>query len=108
MSGPQCASLIRIGKSKFGYVYTYMGSFTYQCERGSDWKVGNEVLWLMLERGHWYAFDAPKESVPTSVNHEKVRFVSTGADAHIPGWHPWTMTMSNDAVGDFKTTLIED
>ena len=109
MSGAGCASKIRIGPDKHHYLYTYMGSNTYKCGRGSDWSVAGEVLWMMkAPDGLWYAFDAQQDTVPTSIDHAKVRFVSTGADAHIPGWHPWTMTMSNDAEGDFKTTLIED
>ena len=108
MSGPGCATLIRVGKPKYGYVYTYMGNGTYKCERGSDWKVGNEVLWLIKEDGLWYAFDAPKDPIPTSVNHDKVRFVSTGAEAHKPGKHR-TMMMSHALQqGDFWTTIMED
>ena len=106
MSGAGCLGVIRIGPPKLGYVYTYMGSNTYKCGRGSDWKLTGEVLWMMKATdGMWYAFDAPKDgAIPTSVNQAKVRFVSTGADAHIPGWHTWTMTMSNNS----ETTFIEN
>ena len=109
MSGPEYATVIRVGKPVHHYVYTYMGNGTYKCEHGSEWKVGNEVLWLIKEDGLWYAFDAPKDPIPTSVNHDKVRFVSTGAEAHKPGKHPWTMMMSHALqVGDFWTTIMED
>ena len=102
-------SVIRIGHPKYRYVYTYMGNVTYKCARGSDWAVGNEVLWMIKAQDDlWYAFDAPNDAIPTSVNHDKVRFVSTDADAHIPGWHKWTMTMSNNDQGQFVTTPIED
>ena len=102
-------SVIRIGPKKHDYVYEYMGNGTYKCGRGSDWKITGEVLWMMKALDDlWYAFDAPTNAIPTSVNHDKVRFVSTGADAHIPGWHTWTMTMSNNAQEEFQTTLIED
>ena len=106
---PEPASVSRIGPKKHKYFYTYVDTLTYKCERGSDWKGIDEVLWMMkAPDGLWYAFDAQQDTVPTSIDHAKVRFVSTGADAHIPGWHPWTMTMSNDAEMGFKTTLIED
>ena len=101
-------SVIRSGPQRHGYVYTYVGDGTYKCERGSDWKDNNEVLWLMKEHDAWYAFDAPENAIPTSVPTNKVIFISTGADAHIAGWHTWIMKKSNnDAQGRFQTTLIE-
>ena len=86
MEGPenQFPAVIRVGKREYNYIYTYRGNATYKCGRGSDWKVGNEVLWLMKEEGKWYAFDAPNDQIPASVDPNKVRFVSAHADAHIP------------------------
>ena len=104
-------SFIRIGKFKYGYVYTYVGDGTYKCERGSDWCGTNEVLWLRKEHdGLWYAFDAPDYlSTPTFVEHDKVIFKSAGTDVHIPGWHPWTLlNKSNHDQAWFETTLIVD
>ena len=102
-------STIRIGPNKHGYVYIYVGNGIYKCRRGSDWCGTNEVLWLIKEDGHWFAFDAPNDHNPTSVDHEKVRFVSTGAEAHKAGRHYWTMMMSHTLqVGDFWTTIMED
>ena len=91
-------------------MYTYKGNGTYKCERGSDWCLLHEVLWLRKETdGLWYAFDAPKDDpVPTSIPHDKVIFKSADADANIPGWHTWTMTKSNDDEGSFETTKIAD
>ena len=104
------ASVIRIGKVKFGYVYTYVGDGTYKCERGSDWCLLHEVLWLRKETdGLWYAFDGPKHgAIPTFVPHDKVRFKSADTNANIPGWHTWAMTMSDDEEGSFETTKLSD
>ena len=100
---------IRIGPKKHKYIYTYVGNLTYQCEKGSDWKVAGEVLWLMKAPGGlWYAFDAPEDPIPTSIDDAKVRFVSTGPNANDPGWHTWTMTMTqNNATGSFETTVLD-
>ena len=109
--------IIRIGPEKHGYVYTYVGNGTYKCRRGSDWKGINEVLWLMKEHDvnppfdHddvWYAFDAPQDAIPTSVPHNKVIFMSTGADANLPGSHTWILIKSKNSQGWFTTTVIED
>ena len=101
------ASVLRIGKVKFGYVYTYVGDGTYKCERGSDWRGTNEVLWLRKDEhdGLWYALDAPHW---IDTPHDKVIFISTGRDALTPGWHTWTMTKGGYGEGSFKTTLIAD
>ena len=65
-------SVIRIGPTKHRYLYTYMGSNTYKCGRGSDWSVAGEVLWMMkAPDGLWYAFDAQQDTVPTSIDHAK-------------------------------------
>ena len=109
MSGTEFAAVIRIGKPKFQYVYNHIGNGTYKCVRGSDWKNGDEKLWLIEKDGHWYAFDGPNNHTPTSVDHEKVRFVSTDAEAHKDGRHSWTMMMSKtQEVGYFDTTIIRD
>ena len=113
MSGPGYATVIRVGKPKYHYVYTYMGNGTYKCERGSDYCDINEVLWMRKEHDDlWYAFDAPDYSPfspPTFVEHDKVIFKSADADVHIPGWHTWTlMKTSNHDQGSFQTTLIAD
>ena len=114
MEGPenQFPAVIRVGKPEYNYIYTYKGNATYKCERGSDWKVGNEVLWLMKEDGKWYAFDAPPDQNPTSVDPDKVRFVSTGTfstEAHREGKHPWIMMMSQkQQVSNFYTTILDE
>ena len=87
----------------------HKGNGTYKCERGSDYCDNNEVLWMMKEHAVWYAFDAPKNGpIPTSVPHDKVIFISAGADADLQGWHKWTMTKSNNDQGSFQTTHIAD
>ena len=61
--------VISINKAEYGFVYTYMGSGIYKCRRCSEFgDKDSEVLWLMKGGDNvWYAFDAPKDPLPTSV-----------------------------------------
>ena len=101
---------IRIGKKKFGYVYTYVGDGTYKCERGSDYCDTDEVLWLRSHNDFWYAFVAPDYypfSPPTFVEYDKVIFKSDYADVLIPGWHTWNLMQTpNYDKAWLETTLM--
>ena len=110
------ASVLRIGKESYGYVYTYHGGGVYKCERCSDWgDKDTEVLWLMKSNDVWHAFDGPKDTVPTSVPTDgKVAFISVrddpNGDALNHGNHTWTMVKARGGPqdGTFQTYHLDE
>ena len=112
MSVPHQA--ISINKTEYGFVYTYMGSGIYKCRRCSEWgDKDSEVLWLMKGGNNvWYAFDAPKDPLPTSVpTDDKVILKSYPEfDALLPGIHKWTAMRAEGGprLAIYETFLIDD
>ena len=106
--------VISINKAEYGFVYTYMGSGIYKCRRCSEWgDKDSEVLWLMKGGNNvWYAFDAPKDPLPTSVpTDDKVILKSYPEfDALLPGIHKWTAMRApgGPRLVIYETFLIDD
>ena len=106
--------VISINKAEYGFVYTYMGSGIYKCRRCSEWgDKDSEVLWLMKGGNNvWYAFDAPKDPLPTSVpTDDKVILKSYPEfDALLPGIHKWTAMRApgGPRLVIYETFLIND